>query len=102
MKKTNILVLRWRLWRVCKKLGIRPYKWQKDYALGKSNALMYGRRSGKTTAIMLWALIRKVQPSRDVAGCIYKDPDNISLCVSNWWVKEYARLARKAGLVKED
>lgn len=102
MKKPNRLVLRWRLWQVCKKLGIRPYKWQKDYALGKSVYLAGGRRSGKTMAIMLWALIRKVKPSQVVAGCIHKDPDNTILRVSEWWIKEYERLAYKAGLVKED
>lgn len=90
------LVLRWRLWRVCKKLGIKPYKWQKDYALGKSQYLAGGRRSGKTMAVMLWALIRKVQRPGDIGYCAHKDPDTTNRVILNWWAREYERLADKA------
>lgn len=102
MKKPNGLILRWRLWRVCKKLGIKPYKWQKEYALGKSKYLAGGRRSGKTLAVMLWMLIREVQTPVDVARFVYKDPDNTDRQRCLWWGREYARLVREAGVIKED
>lgn len=101
VKKTNIFVLRWRLWWVCKKLGIRPYKWQKDYALGKITSTLGGRRSGKTTAVMLWALIRKVRKLKDITNCAYKDPDTRNHHIRIWWENEYMHMAREVGLITE-
>lgn len=100
-EKINILVLRWRLRRVCKKLGIKPYKWQEDYALGKITSTIGGRRSGKTTAVMLWALIRKKRTPKEILASAYKDPDNRSHVTLDWWCREYRKMARKAGLIKE-
>ena len=102
MKIINQLALRWRLWNVCKKLGIKPYKWQKEYALGNITSTIGGRRSGKTMAVMLWALIRKVHTHKGIIKCAYKDPDVVNHLTRDWWVWEYRKMARKAGLIKED
>lgn len=103
------ILLRWRLRRICKKLGIKPYKWQINYALNKSLYLKRGRRSGKTTAIMLWALIRNVKPPKkrfvtdDTFNRIaYKDPDVKMRVHYDWWAEEYTKLALKAELIKEE
>lgn len=96
------LVLRWRLWRVCKKLGIKPYKWQKDYALGKSTSTIGGRRSGKTTAVMLWALIRKKRTPKEILASAYKDPDCTTRLSLDWWTREYKKTAHKAGLFDKE
>lgn len=101
MRKNNMFVLRWRFWRVCKKLGIKPYKWQKDYALGKITIPIGGRRSGKTTAVMLWALIRKVRRPKDINYCAYKDPYITNDFRRAWWVKEYKHKAYETGMVKK-
>lgn len=102
------ILLRIRLREVCKKLGIKPYKWQRDYALNKSIYLKRGRRSGKTTAIMLWALIRNVKPPKKRFMTDYtfnrvvsKDPDVEMGVRYDWWADEYTKLALKVGLIKE-
>lgn len=95
MKKPSGIVLRWRLWKVCKKLGIKPYKWQKDYALGKSMYIAGGRCCGKTMATMLWATIRKVQTPDAVAYAAYKDPDTTTRKKMDCWVWQYKRLVEK-------
>lgn len=94
------LKLRFRLWRVCKKLGFRPYKWQKSYALDKPTDMPNGRGNGKSAAVMLWALIRNVKTPRDIVWCSIMDPDvslNHKLSV-RMWVDEYMRMAQKVGL----
>lgn len=102
------IILRIRLREVCKKLGIKPYEWQRNYALNKSLYLKRGRRSGKTTAIMLWALIRNVKPPKKgivtdftFNRVVSKDPDVETRARYDWWVDEYTKLALKVGLIKE-
>lgn len=98
MKEPCGIVLRWRLWRVCKRLGIRPYKWQKDYALGKDMRIsLWTRRSGKTMAVVLYGLIRKAKGKEAyyVSGF---DPDNKTILMTDMWVREYWRLACCAGV----
>lgn len=95
------IILRIRLREVCKKLGINPYEWQRNYALNKSLYLKRGRRSGKTTAIMLWGLIRGAKTPVQALMCSHKDPDTTSLSRERWWIDEYMRLALKVGLIKE-
>ena len=52
---------RYRLWRICKATNIKPYKWQKMFALGQLDYLPPEVRkqwgSGKTTAIFLRILM---------------------------------------------
>lgn len=82
MKEPCGIVLRWRLWRVCKRLGIRPYKWQKDYALGKDMRIsLWTRRSGKTMAVVLYGLIRKAKGKE---AYYVHDPDAWSAHENNW------------------
>lgn len=69
------IVLRWRLWKVCRKLNIRPYKFQRQYALHGHCKWPDGRRNGKTMAIALWGLIRNVVKPKDVYALARRDPD---------------------------
>ncbi|MEY8386693.1 hypothetical protein AALC17_05235 [Oscillospiraceae bacterium 38-13] len=70
------LLAQFRLWRICKRLAINPYPWQKEFILGQSNNLWtYGRQTGKTTAVLLRLLVeRPVSPLR-VSGILAFDPD---------------------------
>lgn len=93
---------RFKLWRICKVLGIKPYKWQRDFALGRG-PLVYpkGRATGKTTAVMLRLLM--IHPMRDPLApfaplvCLREDPDFTTKNRHRmiWYEMEYNRLARK-------
>lgn len=68
---------RFLLWRLSRRLGIRLYPWQRDFALGVTNTLEYYscRQSGRTTAVMLRILLMD-KPDFDEAACILAcDPD---------------------------
>lgn len=56
---STAILLRLRFWRICKLLGIKPYPWQKAFALGKIDSLDAppGRQTGKTMAVMLKLLL---------------------------------------------
>lgn len=52
---------RYKLWRISKAIGIAPYKWQRDFALNKSDSMGtagFLRQTGKSTAVMLRILLR--------------------------------------------
>lgn len=69
---------RYKLFRICKIIGIKPYSWQKQFALGRSRFLNYpyARYSGKTTAVMLKLLMfSPEQFHMNAIACLYKDPD---------------------------
>lgn len=92
-------VLRWRLWRVCRRLKIRPYRWQRDYALGKSHKLMTEKGCGKSTAVMLFGLIHNVTTSMGIAFLARLDPDvGCDLKMGRWFANEYIKMAKQAGL----
>lgn len=99
MKKAREwFVLRWRLWRVCRRLEIRPYKWQRDYALGKSHKLMTEKGCGKSTAVMLYGLIRNVTAPMGIALLARVDPDvTTDHARGRWFANEYIEMARKVG-----
>ncbi len=88
---------RFKFWRICRALGIKPYKWQRDYALGIMERLQYpaGRATGKTTAVMLRLLM--VYPGKpfDVEAILRADPDfDVTKRGRMWWYDgEYKRLA---------
>lgn len=47
---------RYKLWRICRAIGIKAYPWQRDFALQRRlpiNELYGGRRNGKTLAVMI-------------------------------------------------
>lgn len=92
-------VLRWRLWRVCRRLEIRPYRWQREYALGKSYKLMTERGCGKSTAVMLYGLIRNITAPLGIALLARVDPDvGRDYGRGIWFAREYIEMARRAGL----
>ena len=98
MKLIENIRLRWRLWRVCRKLGIKPYKFQRQFALTGRCDWPTGRRNGKTMAVMLWGLIRDF-PTLYMREVAMYDPDCgvvrsevESLIRRSWFVREYARL----------
>ena len=66
---------RWRLRKICRAIGVRPYQDVKDYVLEKKvKVLVGGRRSGKTTALILDALVyKRVPPEIERCGmdCIF-------------------------------
>ena len=101
------LIYRWRLWRICRKLKIEPMKWQKDYVLGKLDRFcgpLAGRATGKTTAVILWGLVRKIKTRDLTEQLALRDPDitrrdgSIYYGRREYFIREYAKMARKVGL----
>lgn len=101
------LIYRWRLWRICRKLKIKPMKWQKDYALGKFDHLcghIAGRGTGKTMAVILYGLVRKIKTREQAEKLALRDPDttrrdgSIYYGRRSYFIHEYAKMARKVGL----
>lgn len=101
MKLIEAIKLRWRLWQVCRKLGIKPYKFQRQFALTGRCKWPEGRRQGKTMAVMLYGLIRDIFLPSAIYGLAWYDPD----CrVSSYYSRsmrrkvfacEYCRLQQK-------
>ena len=88
---------RWRLRRICEAIGIRPYRWQRDFALGRigCDAFPKGRSTGKTTAVMLRILMLPPNASSvAVRTILARDPDwmpgEYRRC--RWYAYEYIRL----------
>lgn len=87
----------YKLWRISKALGIKPYEWQRAFVLGKTDSLggNTGRRCGKTMAIMFRLLMLK--PDADDAFMRYiigRDPDFTKIPISrrmNWYQNEYRK-----------
>lgn len=86
-----------RLRRICDALDIRPYRWQRDFALGLigCDAFPKGRSTGKTTAVMLRLLMLPPNASEvAVRAILARDPDwmpnDVLRC--RWYAYEYKRL----------
>lgn len=93
--------LRYRLHRICKAIGIKPYGWQRRFALGKTNVLdaPSGRATGKTMAVMLRLLLAEpehYQPRVPASMFFESDPDwrPSDRLRCNWYYGEYLRLWR--------
>lgn len=76
----RLLLQRWpryRLWRICKAIGIKPYKWQREYALAPVVHLIpdNGRGTGKTTAVMLRLLMHPPRTKYILETTLWADPD---------------------------
>lgn len=90
---------RFKLWRICKTLGIKPYPWQKDFALGRTSRLprklLHFRATGKTTAVMLRLLMGRPGQPFDFPQILRADPDfdTSSKARLGWYDSEYRRLA---------
>lgn len=87
----------YKLWRVSKALGVKPYKWQRAFALGKTDSLGHtGRACGKTMAIMFRLLL--LPPDADDAFMRFilgLDPD-YKMSVARrmmWYRNEYRKLS---------
>lgn len=68
---------RYRLRKICKALGIVPYPWQRDFALGKTDTLNApeGRATGKTMAVMLRLLMVYPGKPMNALHTLRADPD---------------------------
>ena len=65
-----------RLWKICRAAKIKPYPFQKDFALGKTDTLpVCGRCTGKTTAVILQALVENPLDAKQLYQIFQKDPD---------------------------
>lgn len=107
MQIIDRIVYRWRLWKICKRLDIKPYPWQRDYVLGRSNSLPIFSRSGKTMAVILYGLVRKIRYQDDIYKLAWqRDPDCKcrssfeARCRQDWFYREYIGTALRAGLHK--
>lgn len=91
---------RYKLHRICKALEIKPYSWQRDFALDQISYIpSLGRCTGKTMAVMLRLLM--INPEKRngtiVANTVLeKDIDfhtrNARWC--KWYANEYKRLSQ--------
>lgn len=94
---------RFKFWRICRALGIKPYKWQRDYALGKVAYLQYpaGRATGKTMAVMLRLLMVHPYEPFNIQQIMAQDPDFLTGDRRRmfWYDGEYKRLANKCARV---
>ena len=88
----------YKLWRISKALGIKPYEWQRAFVLGKTDSFggNTGRACGKTMAIMLRLLL--LPPDADDAFMRYilcLDPDYVPSIARRtmWYRNEYRKLS---------
>ena len=89
---------RYRLWRICKAIGIKPYEWQRSFVLRMGFFLTPGirfqRANGKTTAIMLRILMipkNNADAWAEAGRLIQLDPDWDHDRL-RWYSGEYRRL----------
>ena len=84
---------RYRLWRICKATGIKPYKWQKEFALAPVVHLLPndGRGTGKTTAVMLRLLMQPPRTKFLLETTLWADPDYLPHRLK-WYREEYRHL----------
>lgn len=102
------LVLRMRLNRVCKALGITPYPWQTEFVLAKNPRLVpaMGRRSGQTTAVILRALVYGSSSAGDFSQYVLLDPDSMRsrrtqlFAYGEYW-KAYAACAKARAIPRQ-
>lgn len=96
LRPIEAIRLRWRLWKVCRKLDIKPYDFQRQFALTGRCKFPKGRYNGKTMAIMLYGLIRNINYASGVQLLSHYDPDACkSYMRRDVFVREYERLRKK-------
>lgn len=71
------LVLRRRLNKICEALGITPYPWQVEFVLAERPEMLFNHEkcSGKTTAVILRALVYGQYSSGNFSDFVRLDPD---------------------------
>ncbi len=83
--------------KVCKAIGIKPYPWQRKFALSERELPPLpsaGRATGKTMAVMLRILSYQPYGCRDAALLFSMDPDfRREPCRMAWYLAEYKRLS---------
>ena len=82
---------------ICEAIDIRPYRWQRDFALGRigCDAFPKGRSNGKTTAVLLRILMLPPNASEvAVRTVLARDPDWMpsEYIRCRWYAYEYIRL----------
>lgn len=88
---------KYKLWRIGKAIGIKPWKWQRAFALGLTDTLGgHGRQCGKTMAIMLRLLM--LPPDAEDTFMRYilgLDPDYVTSIARRtmWYREEYKKLS---------
>lgn len=96
-RRLCLISKRYKFHRICKAIGIKPYKWQKEYALGKILTLpMGGRGCGKTLAVMLKLLMQNNCDSEHLGWILNEDPDFLPNYSSRakWYKNEYRKLSK--------
>ena len=97
----QLICPRFKLWRICKLLGIKLYPWQREFALGHTESipaeLNYIRASGKTTAVFLRLLMANPGQPIDILKVLNQDPDFSTKQMRRlgWYSEEYWILAGK-------
>lgn len=85
----------YKLWRISKALGIKPYEWQRAFALGRMNSFgATGRACGKTMAIMLRLLLLPPDADDDFMRFILGlDPGFVTSIARRtmWYRNEYRK-----------
>lgn len=71
----NQIKFRVRLRRVCRALKIKPYEWQKRFAIDGEAVFSQGRRSGKTMAVIFRALVQQPKDAKQLYDIMRCDPD---------------------------
>lgn len=95
------IIRRFRLWRICRRLGIKPFPWQKSFALLQTDRLdaPKGRGTEKTMAVMLRLLVLTPErPSEhEVQFTLYSDHDYYPYSDkrARWYVNEYINMCIK-------
>lgn len=81
-----------RLRRICNAMGIIPYPWQAEFAIAENPGQLpdMGRQTGKTTAVILRALVQPPPINKSAPSFIALDPDaGISLAVQHCIYDDY-------------
>lgn len=95
---------RYKLHCIIKTLGLETRHWQIEYALGQSEYMPRGRRTGKTFAVMLRILMLNQKYIQDLTRYTTMDPDYNAIpqhsrkrAYTFWYVECYERCI-KAGI----
>ena len=84
---------RYKFWRICRALKIKPYGWQKKFALGPDPFMplmppVDGKATGKTTAVMLRLLM--LDEPFNTRLILDADPD-FDMVRIHWYESEWKR-----------
>lgn len=101
------MIARFRLWRICKALGIKPYPQLKKYVLDRNEEIFGGgRANGKTMAVIVDELVyKRVPPSLLWCGMTCRfclDPDYTRVHSAERWyayeIKKAIKVCESAGI----